>query len=85
MQSTERRDPLVAGTQIEVIGVAQKNLCAERLEIAMRDAFHRALRPDRHERRRFDVAVRGRQDSASRAAVGVGDAKAEGHVLSLSK
>ena len=26
----------------------------------MRDALHRALRADRHERRRLDVAVRGR-------------------------
>ena len=33
--------------------------------------FHRALRADRHERRRLDVAVRGRHAAAARAAVGV--------------
>ena len=37
----------------------------------MRDAFHRALRPDRHERGRVDLAVCRRQDTAARASVGV--------------
>ena len=55
----------------------EQDLGAERLEIAVRDALHRALRADRHERRRLDVAVRGRHDAAARAAVGVGDAKAK--------
>ena len=44
----------------------------------MRDALDRALRADRHERRRLDVAVRGRHDAAPRTAVGVGDSKREG-------
>ena len=78
MQAATPRDQVVAGPQIEMIGVAQENLGAELLEIAVRDAFHGALRADRHERRRLDVAVRGRHHAAAGAAVGVGDAKAEG-------
>ena len=46
-------------------------------EIAVRDRLDRALRADRHERRRLDRAVRRRHDAAARAAVGVGDAERE--------
>ena len=70
-------DEIVAGPQIQVIGVAQQDLGADRFEIAVRDAFHGALRPDRHERRRLDVAVGGGHDAAARAAVRVCHAKVE--------
>ena len=55
MQAAAPRDQIVAGPQIEMIGVAQQDLGAERLELAVRDALHRALRADRHERRRLDA------------------------------
>ena len=67
MQAAAPGDQIVAGPQVEVIGVAQEDLGAERVEIAVRDAFHRALRADRHERRRLDVAVRASHDAAARA------------------
>ena len=52
VQPAAARDEIVAGPQIQVIGVAEQDLGAERFEIAMRDALHGALRADRHERRR---------------------------------
>ena len=39
MQPAAPRDQIVAGTQVEVIGVAEQNLGAERLEIAVRHAL----------------------------------------------
>src|SRR5262245_30768405 len=66
-----------------MIGVAQDDPGADRFEIAMGDALDRALRADRHERRRLDDAVRRRHHAASRRAVGVCYAEIEGHVLSL--
>ena len=44
----------------------------------MRDALHRALRADRHERRRLDVAVAVVITPRRARAVSVGDAKANG-------
>src|SRR2546428_11642289 len=84
VKAAAARDQIVAGTQIEVIRVAEQNLDAEVLEVAMRDGLHRALRADGHERRRLDFAVRRRHHASSRAAVGVCHLKTERHVLSLT-
>ena len=49
---------LVAGPQVQVIGVAEDDRRADVLEVAQRQRLDRAARADRHERRRLDVAVR---------------------------
>ena len=67
VQPAAPRDQIVAGTQVEMVGVAEENLGAERFEIAVRHALDGALRADRHERRRLDVAVRGRHHARARA------------------
>src|SRR5262249_44091015 len=84
MQPAAARDQVVAGPQVQVIGVAQQDLGAERFEVAMRDALHRALRPNRHEGRRLDFTVRRAQNAATREVVGVRDPKRErGHTMSI--
>ena len=55
----------------------EDDLRAQRVEIAMRHGFHRALRADRHERGRLHDAVRRLHFAAPRGAVGVRDAKTE--------
>ena len=67
VQPAAPRDQIVAGAQVEVIGVAEDDLGADLFEIAMGDALDRALRADRHERRRLDDAVRRREHAAARA------------------
>ena len=57
MQAAGARDERVARPQIQVVGIAEDDLGAEPVaevaQIAMRDTFDRALRADRHERRRL--------------------------------
>jgi hypothetical protein len=79
------RDQVGTGPQIEMVGVAQQDRGADRFEVAMGQAFHRALRPDRHERRRLHVAMRRRHAPAPRAAVGVSHAEAEGSHRSTNR
>src|SRR5207248_858532 len=71
MQAAAAGDQIVAGAQVQMVCVAQQDLRAESLEIAMRDALDGPLRPDRHERRRLDVAVRGGYHAGPRASLGV--------------
>jgi biotin-(acetyl-CoA carboxylase) ligase len=58
-------------------GTAVKIDRAGRLEIAVRQPFHRALRADRHERRRRDFSMRRRHQAAACAAIAVRHAKSE--------
>src|SRR6185295_12347553 len=83
MQAAAPRDQVVAGPEVEMIGVAQQDLGAERVELAVSDALHRALRADRHERRRLDAAVGRRHAAAPGAGVAMRHVKIERHVLSL--
>ena len=63
-----------------------RRICAPAsLEVAVRQPLHRALRADRHERRRLDVAVRRRHHAAACGAIGVGDAKSESWALTSAK
>ena len=64
MEAAASGNQIVPGPKREVVGVAEQDLRAERFEIAMRDALHRALRGNRHERRRVDDTV-GRGDPAA--------------------
>ena len=66
-----------------MIGIAQQDLRARGFEIAMREALDGALRPDRHERRRLDLAVRRGYDARARAPLCVRDPETKRHVLSL--
>src|SRR5581483_11978969 len=68
---------VAAGTQIEVVRVAEQDLGAAGDEIAVRDALDGALRADRHERGRLHDAVRRPQLAAARRAVGVRDVEGE--------
>ena len=58
MQSAHAPDGLVAGPQVEVIGVAENNFSAQRFQHVLRDGFDRAGGAHRHEDRRLDRAVR---------------------------
>src|SRR5262249_23728749 len=84
MESAAPRDELVARPQIQVIRVGEQDRRTHRLEVAVRDAFDRALCADGHERRRLHGSMRRRQHTAPRTAVGVRHAEGKRHVLSLS-
>jgi len=71
------RDQIVAGPQIQVIGVLSRISAPSASSSAVGDAFDRALRADRHERRRLDDAVRRRHAAAAREAVAVRQLKTE--------
>ncbi len=68
MQATHAADGFVSWAQIEVIGVAEDDLCAERFERVLRDGLDSALGADGHEDWCFDGLVR--QDEAPAAATG---------------
>jgi len=77
VQAAATRDQIVAGSQVQVIRIAQQDLGAGRLEISVRGAFDGALSPDRHECRCGHIAVWGRHHPAPGCAVAVGDTKVE--------
>ncbi len=62
VEPAELGDQLVAGPEEEVVGVAEDDVRAERPHLVGVERLDRRLRPDRHERRRRDVAVRGAED-----------------------
>ncbi len=57
MQATKAGNQLRAGTQQQMIGVAQDNLSAERLQLCRCDRFDAGLCANRHIDWRRDVAV----------------------------
>ena len=58
---------LVAGPQGQVVGVAEDDLGADLLEVAVQRGLDRALRADGHERGRLDDAVRRVERAEARA------------------
>ena len=70
VQSAELCDQVFARAEVQVVRVAEDDLRAERAQLVRVDALDRSFRPDRHERRRRDVAVRGVEDAGARGAVG---------------
>ena len=87
VQAAAPGDELVAGPQVEVIGVAQDDFRAEVLEVPRREGLDRPARADRHERRRLHVAVGGPQHAAPRRSVAVRHVEREvagGHCVILS-
>jgi hypothetical protein len=73
VQAAELLDQLVAGTEVQVVRVAEDDLRAQVAELLRVDGFDRALRADGHEGRRLHVAVRGAQRAGARVAVGGGE------------
>ena len=68
MQAAEAADQLVAGAQIEVIGVAEDDAAAQVFgQVALRQSFDRSLSADGHEHRCLDIAV-GRTQHAGAGA-----------------
>jgi hypothetical protein len=73
VQPARARDHIVARTQVQVVRVAENDLRAGVLEIAMRDRLDGAARAHGHEHRRLDDAVRRVQDAAARLPLCVCD------------
>ena len=71
MQSPHPVDQLVPGAQIEVVGVAEDDLCLCFDEIVLVEGLDSGLGADRHKGRRFDLAVRGVQHAGSGTSLGV--------------
>ena len=69
VQAAERGNPLGAGAQHQVIGVGEHDLCAGCAHGFGRKTFHRRLCAHRHEKRRCDQPVRGRDLAAAGVAV----------------
>ena len=69
MQPAERGDPLGAGAQHQVVGVAEDDPSAGRGNSLGGHRLDRAGRGERHEDRRVDEAVRGGEPPAPRRAV----------------
>ncbi len=72
VQAAHAADGLVAGAQVEVIRVAEDNLCAQRFERVLRDGFDRSLRADGHEHRRFHGLMGKAETSAASAGSSFG-------------
>lgn len=68
MEPAELADQLVPGTQEKMIGIREDDAGLEFVpQIALAESFDGGLRPDRHEDRGRDVAVRCVQDSGAGA------------------
>ena len=72
MEPAEVPHDLHAGPDEKVIGISENDLRAERGQFVGRNAFHRALRADRHEDRRLDRPVTRDQPAAARFGLGIG-------------
>jgi hypothetical protein len=70
MQATELANEGVAGSEKQVVRVGEHDLGAGRAEIVRPQRLHRRVRADRHEDRRLDHAVGGRQSAGAGRAVG---------------
>ena len=58
MQATEFRNDLGSGPQRQVVGIGEDFLNADLLQLIWREPLDRRQRPDRHERRSLDGAMR---------------------------
>jgi hypothetical protein len=70
MKPAHAADGLVAGAEIEMVGVAQDDFRAEGFERVLRDGFDSALRADGHEYGGFDGLVRQKETAAATAGGG---------------
>src|SRR5579863_6485756 len=72
MQPAGGVDDVEAGTDVEMIRVAEDDLCPHFAQFARVEGLDTALRADRHEDRSVNHAARGRETSEARARVRVG-------------
>ena len=80
VQPAEPRDPLGAGPQHQMIGVAEDDVGARRAHVVGLHRLDRRRGPDRHERRRADLPALHGDRAGPRGAVGGGDGEGEaGH------
>src|SRR5881394_47690 len=70
MQRAVRTDHIDARPQHQVKRVAENDFCADLAQLLRRHRLHRAIGPDRHERRRLDDAALERETPAAGRAVG---------------
>jgi hypothetical protein len=77
MQAAELRDKLIAGTEVQMIGVRQNHLRAHRLQIFRVERLYRAERAHGHEGGGADLAVRRAENSRARVSAAVLDCEAE--------
>ena len=66
MQAPELADLLDSGAQVEMVGIAEKNLNPEFFEQVLGNALDRGQGSDRHENRSFDFSVRRQQAAGAR-------------------
>src|SRR5688500_2890215 len=71
VEAAATRDQFVAGPQHQVIRVAKDDANADLVKMLSSQGFDRALRADRHEHWRFDVAMCRSQEASPRRAIGV--------------
>jgi hypothetical protein len=69
MQAAHAANGLVAGTQIEMVGVAEDDFCAEGFERVLGNGFDGSLRADGHEDGGFN-GLMGQEETAAAAAGG---------------
>lgn len=85
MQAAEPANQLMAGPQVKMIGVGEKDFGAEFFKGFLREGFDGSLRPDRQEKRSLNDAMRRDQAAAARASgVGFQDFKRKTHPPSVS-
>ncbi len=82
MQAAERGDPFRAGAKHQVVGVAEQNVSTGGADRFRGEPFDGGLRPDRHEGRRANAAVRRDELAATRNAVGRDQLEREFHQTS---
>jgi len=75
VKPAERSNDLLAGAEMEVVGVAEHDLGARLADFGRMQPPHRAVRPDRHEGGGLDDPMR--QCQASRAGPALGGVQLE--------
>src|SRR5258708_37024661 len=85
MQPAQLADGFDSGTQIQVIGIAEKNLNAEFFESVLLHSLDRSQRPHRHKDRCFDFTVWRDQASGAGPVAGRLNLKLERHSLGLEQ
>ena len=84
MKAAHAANGFVAGAEIEMVGVAEDDFCAEGFERVLRDGFDGALRADGHEDWGLDGLMRQKKTAASATGGGLGEELEErGHVSIL--
>jgi len=77
MQAAAPGNQVVAGAEIQMIGIAEDDLRASVLQIARGDGFDRGARADGHEDRRFNRPMSCLQHAGAGGAVAMGDSESE--------